>query len=140
VLAKLPAYFQPPMTFAYLTGWRVPSEVLHLTWTRVDLGANVVRLEPGKPAAGGTKNREGRTFPFGALADLRTRLERQRATVDGVQRARGKVVPWVFCYPNGKPIRDYYNGLARGLPGGRGREAGRTRGGRAAGAPDGHPA
>ena len=45
--------------FAYITGWRVKSEVLKLEWRHVDLKAGEVRLDPGT-----TKNGEGRTFPF----------------------------------------------------------------------------
>jgi len=55
----LPLPLQPVVTFAYLTGWRLTSEVLPLTWSQVDFKASVVRLDPGT-----TKNREGRSFPF----------------------------------------------------------------------------
>jgi integrase len=47
VRAHLPEALRGPATFAYLTGWRVPSEVLTLTWKQVDFRAGVVRLEPG---------------------------------------------------------------------------------------------
>lgn len=40
---------------AYITGWRVPSEVLPLQWRQVDFKGGMVRLDPGT-----TKNREGR--------------------------------------------------------------------------------
>ena len=53
-----PVAIRPVATFAYLTGWRVPSEVLTLRWSQVDLTAGIVRREPGT-----TKNREGRVFP-----------------------------------------------------------------------------
>lgn len=102
VLAELPPDLQPPVTFAYLTGWRVPSEILPLTWDRVDFTAQVVRLDVGT-----TKNREGRTFPFGALPDLRTLLERQQAHTQAVQRATGQVIPWVF-HRGGQRIKDFY--------------------------------
>jgi integrase len=45
VLAELPTHLQRVMRFAYATGWRVPSEVLTLTWERVDFRAGVVRLD-----------------------------------------------------------------------------------------------
>jgi integrase len=35
------------VTFAYITGWRVDSEVMALQWHQVDLKAGIVRLEPG---------------------------------------------------------------------------------------------
>ena len=55
VLAKLPAFLRSPLTFAYLTGWRVRSEILPLTWDRVDLDTGTVRLYRGT-----TKNKDGR--------------------------------------------------------------------------------
>ena len=45
VLAHLPDYLKPPMTFCYLTGWR-SSEVLGLQWTNVDFRGQEIRLEP----------------------------------------------------------------------------------------------
>src|SRR5204862_2275239 len=55
--AELPEYLKAPFAFAYLTGWRVKSEVFSLTWDRVDLTwAKVVRRDT-------SKNKEGRTFP-----------------------------------------------------------------------------
>ncbi|MGH7538739.1 MAG: tyrosine-type recombinase/integrase, partial [Gemmatimonadales bacterium] len=88
--------------FAYLTGWRVPSEVLPLTWAQVDFGAGMVRLEVGT-----TKNREGRTFPFGALPGLKAVLERQRAHTSAVERRLGQIVPWVF-HRDGQRIGDFH--------------------------------
>src|SRR5262249_58197351 len=58
VLAHLPEAVRPAATFAYLTGWRIDSEVLPLEWRQVDFGAAEVRLDPGKTKKGG-----GRTFP-----------------------------------------------------------------------------
>ena len=52
----LPAPLNHILTFAYTFGWR-KSEVLGLTWDRVDFGAGTDRLDPGT-----TKNREGRTI------------------------------------------------------------------------------
>jgi integrase len=57
ILEHLPAYLRAPLTFAFVTGWRVKSEVLPLTVDRVDLSAGVVRLDPGT-----TKNNDGRSF------------------------------------------------------------------------------
>ena len=44
--------------FAYITGWRIASEVLPLEWRQIDFDANEIRL------AGTTKNRERRVFPM----------------------------------------------------------------------------
>jgi integrase len=97
VLAFLPSELQPVVLFAYLTGWRVPSEVLPLEWARVDFAANEVRLDPGT-----TKNGDGRVFPMNA--DLRALLLAQRKLTDDLQRKRGAVIRFVF-HRQGVPIR-----------------------------------
>jgi len=51
----LPAYLKTVVTFGYNFGWRV-SEILGLTWDRVDLKNGIVRIETGE-----TKNDEART-------------------------------------------------------------------------------
>lgn len=99
VLKRLPAAVRPVATFAYLTGWRIDSEVLPLEWRQVDLQAGEVRLDPGK-----TKNREGRTFPL--TRELRDLLERQRAGTDELRRRKGLVCPYVF-HRGGRPIRSF---------------------------------
>ena len=59
VRRRLPEEVRPVVTFAYLTGWRINSEMLTMQWQQVDLRAGIVRLDPGT-----TKNREGRSFTF----------------------------------------------------------------------------
>lgn len=61
VRKHLPEALQPVITFAYITGWRITSEVLSLQWRNVDLQAGEVRLDPGT-----TKNAEGRVFKLTA--------------------------------------------------------------------------
>jgi integrase len=87
--------------FAYLTGWRVPSEILTLQWHQVDFAAGIVRLEPGT-----TKNNEARVFPFGVLPELNELLENQRALTTAHERKTGQIVPWVF-HRHGRPIRSF---------------------------------
>jgi integrase len=102
VRAHLPAALQPVVTFAYLTGWRVPSEVLALEWRQVDLKAGTVRLDPGS-----TKNRDGRLFPFvDHLPVLRDLLREQRPLTTAAETSRGIICPWVFNR-NGRRIRDF---------------------------------
>jgi len=101
VRRHLPEEIRPVVTFAYLTGWRVNSEVLTLQWHQVDLKAGVVRLDPGT-----TKNREGRTFPFSQLPELQALLEEQRAATTILERKTGTIVPWVF-HRGGNPIKFY---------------------------------
>jgi len=43
----LPEYLKGFVTFAYKTGWRV-SEIEKLTWSKVDLENNIVRIESGE--------------------------------------------------------------------------------------------
>ena len=89
VSRHLPPYAQPVALFAYLTGWRLRSEVLPLRWRQVDFTAGIVRLEVGT-----TKNREGRTFVMPPA--LRACLEDRRAITDAVQREHGVIIPYVF--------------------------------------------
>jgi integrase len=101
VLKHLLEELRPVVTFAYITGWRVKSEVLTLEWRQVDLKAGEVRLEPGT-----TKNNDGRTFPF--TNALRTLLESQHAERERLKK-RGKAVPCVFfrmvALGRGGPLR-----------------------------------
>jgi integrase len=99
VLRRLPAPLQAVVRFAYLTGWRVASEVLPLQWRQVDFAAGTVRLEPGT-----TKNDEARTFPL--TAELRALLEAQRGYTDAVQKKAGAIIPHVF-HRKGKAIKSF---------------------------------
>lgn len=88
VLKHLPAEIRPIIKLAYITGWRITSEVLPLEWRRVDFAAGEVRLDPGT-----TKNRQGRTFPM--TTALRQLLESQQAEHERLKKA-GHIVPFVF--------------------------------------------
>jgi integrase len=99
ILPHLPAPLRPMVAFAYITGWRIPSEVLTLQRRQIDFGAEEVRLDPGT-----TKNREGRVFPF--TAELRDLLATQCAENDRRQRETGKICPWVF-HRDGKRIKSF---------------------------------
>jgi integrase len=85
VCAHLRAPLKPVVRFAYLTGWRVTSEILPLEWRQVDWTGRVVRLDPGT-----TKNREGRTFPF--TTALEQLLKDQLTEHERVKNA-SRVVP-----------------------------------------------
>jgi integrase len=88
---------RPAMTVAYYTGWRTKSELLGMKWSRVDREVCQLRLEPGT-----TKNKEGRTFPYGAIADLKAAIEQQ-----WIERTKGgRIVPWVF-HRDGTRIRSW---------------------------------
>lgn len=79
LLLELPAELRPVMRFARLTGWRIPSEVLRLTWECVEWEGQVIQLWPGT-----TKSGEGRCFPFGGYVELKALLEAQWAARDGL--------------------------------------------------------
>ena len=79
----------------------MPSEILPLRWSPVDLEAGVVRLEPGT-----TKNREGREFPISALPDLALLLKQQRENTRVLERELGAVVPHVFHH-GVQPIKSF---------------------------------
>ena len=113
VLAHLPAAVQPVVRFAYVTGWRIQSEVLPIQWRQVDRKLGEVRLEPGT-----TKNKAGRVFPF--TNELRQIFETLWTEREALQKA-GIIVPYVF-HRNGKRITSLRGAWdkaceAAGLPG-----------------------
>ena len=91
VRRRLPAALQSVVTFAYVTGWRIESEVLSLTWRQVDFQAGLVRLDPGT-----TKNDEGRVWPFTLIPELKDTLTAQRTTTRALEQRERCIVPWVF--------------------------------------------
>jgi integrase len=87
----LPEYLRDPITFLYLSGWRV-SEMKSLEWKDVDADGGMVRLAPEK-----SKTKEGRTLPIsGELADVMARAH----------AARRLDCPAVFHH-DGQPILDF---------------------------------
>ena len=114
VLHHLPKDLRPVAEVAYITGWRVPSEILTRQWQHVDFDDGWLRLEPGE-----TKNRKGRNFPI--TESLRTVLVYQRRRTSELERAAGEIIPWIF-HRNGRPIRSLYASWRKacreaGLPG-----------------------
>jgi integrase len=99
VRKHLPEEIQSRITFAYITGWRMRSEIWPLQWPLVDFKAKLVRLEPGT-----TKNDKGRIFPF--TAEIGQLLEAQRAKTDKLQKKKGVIIPWVF-HRDGRPIKEF---------------------------------
>jgi integrase len=113
VRSHLPAALQPVAMFAFLTGWRMFSEILPLEWRQVDWDKQVVRLDPGT-----TKNNEGRSFPF--TNELRTLLEDQLAEHERLKKTN-RIIARVF-HRDGEPIKDFRGAwkaacTAAGVPG-----------------------
>lgn len=102
VMGHLKPELVPAFRFAYVTGWRIHSEVLSLQWRQVDLRAGTVRLDAEK-----TKNREGRLFKFKPGGELDALLRAQEGYTAAAQRDRQMVCPWVF-HRSGKPIKNFY--------------------------------
>jgi len=87
----LPKHLKDPVTFLYLSGWRV-SEMRTLEWRDVDLAGREVRLRPEA-----SKNKDGRVLPLrGELLKL---IERAR-------EVRRPDCPFVF-HDGGEPIGDF---------------------------------
>lgn len=98
---ELPDYLAAVARFGYLTGWRW-SEIIGLTWDRVDFAAGMVRLDVGT-----TKNHDGRVFPMDALPALLALLKGQRGYTDVVETVEARRVPFVF-HRGGKQLKDSY--------------------------------
>jgi integrase len=101
----LPEYLKGLVTFAYKTGWRF-SEIVELTWNRVDLQNGIVRLEAGE-----TKNDEGRTIYLDD--ELKVIFSHQWEN----RKSSGKLCPWVFPNKEGTgrihDFRDCWNAACR---------------------------
>lgn len=91
VLQHVPSSMRPVVTFAYVTGWRINSEVLPMQWRQVDLKSGEVRLDPGT-----TKNFEGRIFYL--TPELHQLLADQRKAANRIQREKGVIVQHVFFH------------------------------------------
>ena len=88
VCAHLSSEVAAVVRYAYATAWRV-SEVLNLTWDRVDFTEGRVWLDKGQ-----TKNGEKRTFP---MTDALRRLLRERqAAAANLKRESSAITPYVF--------------------------------------------
>lgn len=111
----LPQELRGVVSLAYFSAWRIKSEILRLKWGQVDRSAATIRLEPGT-----TKNRKGRTLPYGQLPELVDLIEEQWREHKRL-RAQGVLCPHVF-HRNGKPIYDFRGAwkkacAAAGVPG-----------------------
>jgi integrase len=100
VCGHLPAPVAAVVRFAYLTGWRVKSEVLTLEWRNVDTKAKVITLD-----AEHSKNGEPRTFPYASFEPVKTLIDGQAAERDRL-KAEGTVCARVF-HRDGTPIKSF---------------------------------
>lgn len=96
---RIPEDLQPVLETAYITGWRIHSEILTRQRHHLDLKAGWLRLDPGE-----TKNNDGQMFPI--KGRRREILETQLARTEALQNATGKIIPWLF-HRDGKPIKTF---------------------------------
>jgi len=89
LLQHIPDYLKPVVQTAYVTGWRIRSEILTRQKHHVDLDAGWIRLEPGEGKSG-----EGRNFPL--IPGLREVLEGQLERTRELERGTGQIIPWLF--------------------------------------------
>ena len=100
VLRNLPEDLQPAIETAYITGWRIHDEIFTRQKHHADIkGRGWLRLDPGE-----TKNGEGRNFPF--TKRLREIIERQLERTKALEKATGRIIPWLF-HRAGRPIKSF---------------------------------
>lgn len=97
--AHLPEHLQGLVTTAFVTGWRIKSELCTRQWQHVDWQAGFLTLDVGEG-----KTKEGRRFPL--VPELRQVLEAQREYTDKIQKETEAIVPWVF-HANGRPLKHF---------------------------------
>jgi site-specific recombinase XerD len=103
ILKHMPAEYRPLFEIAYITGWRMKSELLTRQWRHVDFsGKGWLRIDPGE-AKDATA---GRDFQFTTW--MRDALERQRKFVSKVEKRTKSVIPWLFCRADGVRIYRFY--------------------------------
>ena len=103
ILKHLPSEYHTLFEIAYITGWRMKSELLTRQWRHVDLnGKGWLRIDAGE-AKDATAGRE---FQFTTW--MREALERQRKFVSKVEKKTKAVIPWLFCRADGVRVYRFY--------------------------------
>jgi len=95
VLENLPADLKPLAEVAYITGWRIASELVPLQWAAVDFTNGLNRIED-------SKNGEAREFYF--TPKLRTVLEQQRQRTQAMEQHLGCIIRTVFWRVKGPGV------------------------------------
>jgi integrase len=99
VLENLPEYLKPVIQTAYITGWRIKSEILTRQKQHLDLRSGFLRLDQAETGSGAE-----RKFPL--TPEMRGLLVRRLEEIDELERRGNLVIPWLFHH-NGKPIKDF---------------------------------
>ncbi len=116
VRSHLPRALRPVVTFGFITGWRLQSEVMGMQWRQVDRDACSVRLD-----AGTTKNKRGRHLDYSQHPELVELFTEQWRQHEALKKAGGEISPYVF-QRNGKRIKNLRGAwksacVAAGVPG-----------------------
>ncbi len=91
-----PESYADAAEWAFVTGWRLRSEILTLDWNQVDAAAGIVRIDPGV-----TKGREGRTFPLTTtLRAILRRRARSLSWADSEKQPRRSLAESSSEYPS----------------------------------------
>jgi site-specific recombinase XerD len=85
VLENLPEYLKPVIQTAYITGWRIKSEILSRQKQHLDLQSGFLRLEREETSGG-----EERKFPL--TPGMRELLVRQLEEVNELERKAGRII------------------------------------------------
>lgn len=113
LLEALPEHHRGWVALAAYTGWR-KSAVLTRLWSHIGIDSEGVRwLYLDRQSS---KNKEPYRFPV--VGDVARILDGQRRFVDGVERTTDRIVPHIFCFPDGRPIkypRDAFRAAAKAI-------------------------
>jgi hypothetical protein len=123
---ELAEWWVPYYRTAEETGWRARSELKTRQWPHVDFGPATwpcrcrgvapIRnddrcpecgaLRPGWIQLEATASKTGERRMFPMTLRLRRILVEQRRHVEALQQQLGRVIPWLFCRPDGSPLGD----------------------------------
>ena len=98
VVARLPSALRPVVEFAYITGWRIASEVLPLEWRQIDFQSGEIRLDiPDEEPRGAVRD-----YDVMIVEDIGDPDHRRPATIAPkyLDAAKGRLK--VTVQPNGK--------------------------------------
>jgi integrase len=98
VVKHLPDFLAAPVRALKLSGWRV-NEILSRQDRHLDLRAGVLTIHPDEAKDKTT----GRTLPL--EPELHALLTAAGARKREIEKAKGKIIPWVFCTPEGDKIK-----------------------------------
>ena len=96
-LVPIGAALRPALDVAFITAWRLASEILTLEWRHIDRQRQIMTLDPAR-----SKNGEGRVYPYGAHPDLVRVIETQWRQHEALAQ-QGTIVPHVF-HLEGQPL------------------------------------